>query len=94
EYEQLKKDIAWYEEVLADPKKVLDIIKSELIELKSRYGDERRTRILEGELNFEDEDLIPVEEMIVTITNTGYIKRLHVDTYKSQRRGGKGVIGM
>lgn len=94
EYEQLQKDIKWYKEVLADPEKVLEIIKKELEELKARYGDERRTEIIEGVLGLEDEDLIPVEDMIVTITNTGYIKRLPVGTYRSQRRGGKGVIGM
>ncbi|MFQ5800494.1 MAG: DNA gyrase subunit A, partial [Candidatus Hydrothermarchaeales archaeon] len=94
EYEQLQMDIKYYKEVLADPTKVLEIIKKELEGLKAKYGDERRTIILEDELDLEDEDLIPVEDMIVTITNTGYIKRLPVDTYRSQRRGGKGVIGM
>jgi DNA gyrase subunit A len=94
EYEELQKNITHYRGVLADPKKVLDIIRTELEDLKNRFGDSRRTEIIEGELEFEDEDLIPVEDMIVTITNTGYIKRLSVDTYRSQRRGGKGVIGM
>jgi DNA gyrase subunit A len=94
EYDQLQKDIKGFREVLADPGKVLDIIKKELEDLKKRYGDERRTAIIEGVLGLEDEDLIPIEDMIVTITNTGYIKRLPVDTYRQQRRGGKGVIGM
>jgi DNA gyrase subunit A len=94
EYKGLQEKIKYFREVLGDPKMVLDIIKSELEDLKNRYGDTRRTEIIEGELDMEDEDLIPVEEMIVTITNTGYIKRLSVDTYRSQRRGGKGIIGM
>lgn len=94
EYEQLQRDIKWYRQVLADPAKVLGIIKEELMELKKGYGDERRSQITDEILTIEDEDLIPVEDMIVTITNTGYIKRLPVDTYRQQRRGGKGVIGM
>jgi DNA gyrase subunit A len=94
EYEQLQKRIKHYREVLADPQMVLDIIQGELTELKDKYGDSRRTEIVEGELGIEDEDLIPVEDMIVTITNTGYIKRVPMETYRSQRRGGKGVIGM
>ncbi|RMF91562.1 MAG: DNA gyrase subunit A [Methanobacteriota archaeon] len=94
EYEQLQRDIKWYRQVLADPAKVLGIIKEELTELKKGYGDERRSQITDEILTIEDEDLIPVEDMIVTITNTGYIKRLPVDTYRQQRRGGKGVIGM
>jgi DNA gyrase subunit A len=94
EYKGLQEKIKYFREVLGDPKMVLDIIKSELEDLKNRYGDTRRTEIIEGELDMEDEDLIPVEDMIVTITNTGYIKRLSVDTYRSQRRGGKGIIGM
>jgi DNA gyrase subunit A len=94
EYADLQTNIKYYREVLDDPEKVLGIIKSELDEIKSKYADPRRTEIIEGEIGLEDEDLIPVEDMIVTITNTGYIKRLSVDTYRSQRRGGKGVIGM
>jgi len=94
EIKRLEEDIAWYREVLSDERRVLEIIKKELVELKERYGDGRRTEILEDDMELEDEDLIPVEDMIVTITNTGYIKRLPVNTYRSQRRGGKGVIGM
>jgi DNA gyrase subunit A len=94
EYDRLQKDISRYKSVLSHPEKVLEIIKDELGEIKTRFGDERRSKILEDYFDLEDEDLIPVEEMIVTITNTGYIKRLSVDTYRSQRRGGKGVIGM
>jgi DNA gyrase subunit A len=94
EYEELQKRIAHYREVLSNPQMVLDIIQGELTDLKDKYGDSRRTEIVEGELGIEDEDLIPVEDMIVTITNTGYIKRVPMETYRSQRRGGKGVIGM
>jgi DNA gyrase subunit A len=94
EYEELLKRIAWLKEVLASEERVLDIIKEELQELKEKYSDERRTEIVEGALEIEDEDLIPVEDMVITITSTGYIKRLPVDTYRKQRRGGKGIIGM
>jgi len=94
EYEELQKKIEYFRSVLADPQMVLGIIQTELNDLKEKYGDSRRTEIVDGELGIEDEDLIPVEDMIVTITNTGYIKRVPIDTYRSQRRGGKGVIGM
>ncbi|HDH28644.1 MAG TPA: DNA gyrase subunit A, partial [Euryarchaeota archaeon] len=94
EYAELQKKIEYYGKVLSDPQMVLEIIQTELSEIKEKYGDARRTEIVDGELGIEDEDLIPVEDMIVTITNTGYIKRVPIDTYRSQRRGGKGVIGM
>jgi DNA gyrase subunit A len=78
--------------ILADEKKILQIIKEELEELKKNYGDERRTEIIEEEEEMIPEDLIKPENMVVTITHSGYIKRLPVGTYKAQRRGGKGVI--
>jgi len=93
EYQALLKTIAWLKEVLADELKVLALIKEELAEIKERYGDERRTEIAEGEIDLDIEDLIEEQNMVVTITNEGYIKRLAVDTYRAQRRGGKGMIG-
>jgi len=94
EYQELMLKIAEYREILANEQLVLDIISEELNEIKTRFGDERRTEITVGEESILDEDLIPQEDVIVTITHSGYIKRLPVNTYRSQRRGGKGVIGM
>ena len=91
---QLLKLIKHLKQVLASPKMVLDIIRNELLELKEKYGNERRTMIRESEGEIADEDLIPVENVVVTISNTGYIKRMPVDTYRTQRRGGVGVVGM
>lgn len=71
-----------------------DIIKEELNEIKDKYGDERRSKIVHGDFDVENEDLIPKEDVIITLTNRGYIKRLPVDTYTKQNRGGKGIIGM
>ncbi len=83
------------EEILADSNKVLEIIKKELLEIKEKYANERRTQIdLSSIENIEDEELIPQEEIIVTLTNKGYIKRLPLDTYKTQNRGGVGIKGM
>ncbi|MBI2844228.1 MAG: DNA gyrase subunit A [Armatimonadetes bacterium] len=94
EYKDILKKIAYYEDLLADPKKILAVIKSDLKYLKDKYGDERRTRIIPMEAEeIGDEDLIPDEETIVTITRDGYIKRVPMDTYRSQRRGGRGIIG-
>ncbi|HUL62427.1 MAG TPA: DNA gyrase subunit A [Methanocella sp.] len=90
----LLKEIAHLRRVLASPQMVLDIIKAELTEIKRKYGDERRTAIIESAGELVDEDLIPVENVVVTITNTGYIKRMPVDTYRTQRRGGVGIMGM
>ena len=93
EYSELKKTIDRLKEILSDVKKVLQIIKDELIEIKSRYGDERRTRILDIEGDIVTEDLIPNDDVVVVITQRGYIKRMLLSEYKSQHRGGKGVIG-
>lgn len=79
-------------EILADEKKILNIIKNEMNELMKNYGDERRTRIEEAEDDLEIEDLVEEEDQVITITHSGYIKRLPIETYKLQRRGGKGVI--
>lgn len=94
EYNELLVKIAEYREILANEELVLEIISTELNEIKERFGDERRTEITVGEESILDEDLIPKEEVIVTITHTGYIKRSPVTTFRSQKRGGRGVIGM
>jgi DNA gyrase subunit A len=95
EYKEVIKQIAEYESILADPRKVLDIIKQDLAYLKEKYNDARRTRIIadaNGEVS--DEDLIPDIKVLVTLTERGYIKRLQADTYRTQRRGGRGIKGM
>ncbi len=94
EYNELVKKIAEYKAILADEQLVLNIISEELTEIKQRFGDERRSEITFSEDNILDEDLIPQEDVVVTITHTGYVKRLPVNTYRSQKRGGRGVMGM
>jgi DNA gyrase subunit A len=94
EYEELKKLIAFLEDLLSHEEKILAVIKDELIDLKKKYGDERRTKIINHSLNkFDEEDLIPNESVIVNLTNGGYIKRMLSSTYRTQGRGGKGVSG-
>jgi DNA gyrase subunit A len=95
EYNSLQVLIAELRAILADEVKLLEIIREELLELKERYGDKRRTEItLGGAEMIEDEDLIPVENSVLTLTHNGYIKRLPANTYRSQRRGGRGIQGM
>ena len=95
ELAELLKLIAEYKEILADINKVLEIIKNEMLEIKDRYADERRTSIDMTAIDYiDDESLIPVEDLVVTLTNKGYIKRVESDTYKSQNRGGVGIKGM
>lgn len=95
EYASLVKLIAELKAILADEEKVLEIIREELIEIKERFNDERRTEIVAGGIEqIEDEDLIPRENIVITLTHKGYIKRLPVSTYRSQRRGGRGIQGM
>lgn len=94
EYEDVKAFIERLELLLSDKQHILDEIKRELAEMKETFGDERRSDIVEGEITVETEDLIPVQDVIVTITDSGYIKRISCDTYRVQRRGGKGLIGM
>ena len=93
EYEALLKQIAYLEGVLADVRKVDGIIKDELAGLRKRFADPRRTEIRVGEVELTDEDLIPREQAFVTLTHRGYIKRMPVDSYRSQHRGGRGVVG-
>ncbi len=90
----LLETIADLKDILAHEERILQIIEEELLEIKSKYADERRTEIIQGAFDIEDEDLIPVEDVIISLTTNGYIKRLPVDTYKSQNRGGRGIIGM
>ncbi|WP_409303572.1 DNA gyrase subunit A [Peribacillus sp. SCS-155] len=95
EYQELVALIAELRAILADEEKVLEIIREELTEIKERFNDERRTEIVVSGLeNIEDEDLIPEENIVVTLTHHGYIKRLPVSTYRAQKRGGKGIQGM
>jgi DNA gyrase subunit A len=90
----LRAKIQWYQEVLSDKQMVLDIIKNELIELRDDFADDRRTEITDAPDEIPHEDLIPIEEMAVTMSRKGYIKRSSLDTYRAQNRGGKGKIGM
>ncbi|MCY8410840.1 DNA gyrase subunit A, partial [Bacillus haynesii] len=95
EYQSLVELIAELKAILADEEKVLEIIREELIEVKERFNDERRTEIVTSGLEtIEDEDLITRENIVVTLTHNGYIKRLPSSTYRSQKRGGKGIQGM
>jgi len=92
EHKELLRLIEKLKSILASEQKILDIIKKELLFLKEKYGDERRTDIIDMEDELEIEDLIEDEDMVITITRDGYIKRLPIDTYRQQRRGGKGII--
>jgi DNA gyrase subunit A len=94
EYAELVSRIAELKAILADAEKVLEIIREELTEVRDRFNDERRTIISVDEDSFEDEDLIPRENIIITLTHNGYIKRLPISTYRSQKRGGRGIQGM
>lgn len=95
EYQGLMQLIAELKAILADEEKVLEIIREELTEVKERFNDNRRTEIMVGGLEaIEDEDLIPRQNVVITLTHNGYIKRLPLSTYRSQRRGGRGVQGM
>ena len=94
EYNELMKQIERYRAILASEKLVCDIVKDELIEVKNKYGDERRTQIIAAEGEIETEDLIKEETTVVALTHFGYIKRMPVDTYRAQRRGGKGITGI
>ncbi len=94
EYQELLATIADLKEILANESRLHDIIRSELTEVKEKYGDARRTQIMEGGFDMEDEDLIPMEEIVITMSTSGYIKRAPVDTYRTQNRGGRGVKGM
>ncbi len=94
EYAELMKKIAELKAILADEQKVLAIIKEELLEIKEKYGDERRTSFDIDVDDFDVEDLIDEEEVVITMTHIGYVKRIPTDTYRSQRRGGKGISAL
>ncbi len=94
EYNETKELIEQLEALLADHQKILAEIKRELGEIKEKFGDSRRTQIMEGEVGIDIEDLIPQQEVVVTITKDGYIKRIPTETYRTQHRGGKGLIGV
>ena len=94
EYNELMKLIAHLREILGSEKLVFEIIKEELKEIKEKYGDERLTKIVAAEGEFNEEDLIKEEQMVVALTHFGYIKRMPIDTYRSQKRGGKGISGI
>jgi DNA gyrase subunit A len=95
EYEEIKKIIDRLTAILKDPQKVLDIIVKEISELNEKHGDGRKTRIYKQKIGeFSEEDLIAKKDCLITVTKTGYVKRVPRDTYRAQRRGGKGVLGM
>ncbi len=94
EYKDLIKAINYYEDVLRDERKVFAVIKTEMLEVKERFGDARRTRITGKDAEFEEEDLIPDADVVITLTHNGYIKRLPLETYRRQHRGGRGIVGM
>ncbi|OKY73608.1 MAG: DNA gyrase subunit A [Desulfobulbaceae bacterium DB1] len=94
ELAELLEKIAWYKKVLADESLVMSIIRDEFVEIREQYGDERRTEIIDAPDEILPEDMIQQEDMVVTVTHGGYIKRNSVDLYRSQRRGGKGIKGI
>lgn len=94
EHKELMEKIAYLESLLADESLLMGVIKEELTAVKNKYSDDRRTQIAHSEEEIDIEDLIPKEDVVITITHKGYIKRMPVDTYKSQKRGGRGVIGL
>ena len=94
EYEELLKKIAYYKSLLADEHKLMGVIKDELLEIKDKWGDPRRTKIVADEGELDEEALIDEEDVAITLTHLGYVKRVPADTYKAQRRGGKGIVGL
>ena len=94
EYNELMKKIAYYKSLLADEVLLMGVIKDELTEIRDKYGDDRRTQIVRDEGEFDEEDLVEEENVTITFTHLGYIKRVPADTYKAQKRGGKGITGV
>ena len=94
ELNALLETIADLKDILANKERIIAIIDQELLEIKAKYGDKRRTEIIQGSFDIEDEDLIPEEDVVISLTNNGYVKRMPIDTYKAQNRGGKGIKGM
>ena len=94
EYDELQKRIAYYKSLLADEHKLMGVVKDELLEIKEKWGDPRRTKIVADEGELDEEALIDEEDVAITLTHLGYVKRVPADTYKAQRRGGKGIVGL
>ncbi|MCI6012694.1 MAG: DNA gyrase subunit A [Firmicutes bacterium] len=94
EYQDLLKKIAYYNELLADVHKLMGVVKQELLEIKDKWGDKRRTKIKADAQEIDEEDLIQEEKVCITLTHLGYVKRVPVDTYRTQKRGGKGITGL
>ena len=94
EYNELMEKIAYYNSLLADEKLLMGVVKDEITEIKEKYGDERRTQIVAAVDELDDEDLIAEENVAITLTHLGYLKRIPADTYKTQKRGGKGIAGL
>ena len=94
ELNEIMQYIEYLNSILADEMKLLGVIKEELIEIKSKYNDERRTEIQKVVNEIDIEDLIQEEDVVITLTNSGYIKRISADTYSAQRRGGRGIQAM
>ena len=94
EYKELMERIAYYKTILADESVLMNVIKTELLEIKEKWSDPRRTKLAADADELEDEDLIEEEQVAITLTHLGYIKRVPADTYKAQRRGGKGITGI
>ena len=94
EYAELQKKIAYYKSLLADEKKLMGVVRDELLEIKEKWGDKRRTKIVAAADEFDEADLIEEEQVAVTLTHLGYLKRIPADTYKTQKRGGKGITGL
>ena len=94
EYKELCERIAYYKELLADEKKLMGVIKDELLEIRKKWGDKRRTKITGDSGEMDIEDLIEEKQVAITLTHLGYLKRIPADTYKTQRRGGKGITGL
>ena len=94
EYKELCERIAYYKELLADEKKLMGVVKEELLEIKKKWGDKRRTKITADDGEMDIEDLIEEKQVAITQTHLGYLKRIAADTYKTQRRGGKGITGL
>lgn len=94
EYAELMEKIAYYNSLLADEKLLMGVIKDELLEIREKYADSRRTKLVADVDEFDDEDLVEEEKVAITLTHLGYIKRVPADTYKAQKRGGKGITGI
>ena len=94
EYAELMKQIAWYKRLLAEESLLMNVIKEELLEIKAKFADKRRTKIVADAEELDEEDLIQEESVAITLTHLGYIKRVSADIYKTQKRGGKGITGL